>query len=143
MSEIKQLSYLLSSFEVTQVMTRKDDPIFTKLAKNWIVHANKLILHRGKKEALRILKGEYLIAVRTALKLPFEPMPFRSADHEGFPKSLKGFKRYLTSVDHHEVQAVLTILRQYTQIRLELDYSTESITRSGVDISLWRQGFSR
>jgi hypothetical protein len=76
------------------------------------------------------------------MRLPYDPLPFRKSDREGFPKSIKGFKEFLLSDNHHEVQAALTVLRQYTRIRLNIDYSTESITRPGVDITAFRDKFS-
>lgn len=76
------------------------------------------------------------------MKLPYEPIKFRKSDKDGFPSSIKGFKKHILSDNPHEIQAALTILRQYTRIRLVVDYSTESITRPGVDITAFRDKFS-
>jgi len=91
---------------------------------------------------LEVLKGEYFIATRVAMKLPFEPLSFRKSDRGGFPKAIAGFRKVLINGDPREVQCALTILRQYTQIRLSPNFDVRSITEPGVEIDNFRKCFT-
>lgn len=88
---------------------------------------------RGVSEFVMLGKKHYNIAVRTAMRQDFEPIPFRKSDKDGFPKVLNPLKKYLLSEDPKQIRAVLTLLRAVYHFELKPKPQVTSITKpSGI-----------
>lgn len=81
---------------------------------------NKMVTHRGKNEAVKVLKAYYQLCVKQALGIKYENLPMMKADKTGYPKCFHLIKPYLMSSLPWEKQLGLTIAKLYLSITLEV-----------------------
>jgi hypothetical protein len=74
---------------------------------------NHVEKHEGRLQACKKAKSWYDVSLRLSSNLDFTPLPFTSADKDGYPKLLKKFRSHLICDCFDTRRAVLTILQLY------------------------------
>lgn len=87
----------------------------------------KQLKHHGKSAMVKYMKDLNSIAERYAIYQPINPIKFRKADKNGFPREISQFKTYLRSDNPKVVKITLSIFRSVELMRLPPSHDIQTV----------------